>query len=249
MEIHLPEEPILLSRLKEHAQAFNAVLSMIPAKYYFTQQIDEKSWGKPIAPPEIKLKRMRSLDPAFGKAVPDLISEKATAESDNSDVDSDGDDASAASDGDDQPTNFQFSRVVTPSEMSAQGKRQDKQKLLVKAERLQEQSKRLKGTEAGAKLQQQHSWTNAIKRASGEKIRDDPARLKKSLKADRKRKERSQKDWAERKAEEQKQTDTRIERREENLKKRKLGKKGQSGSQKSRPGFEGKKKEFLNKKK
>lgn len=104
-----------------------------------------------------------------------------------------------------------------------------------------------------ADIEEKDLWLNAKKRAHGEKIRDDSSLLKKTLKRKEKAKNKSAKEWGERKEGIAKGQAMKQKKREENLKKRRDEKgskgkgKGKSGGAnkgkkpkvKSRPGFEG----------
>ena len=107
--------------------------------------------------------------------------------------------------------------------------------------------------EKRADIEEKDLWLNAKKRAHGEKIRDDSSLLKKTLKRKEKAKNKSAKEWGERKEGIAKSQAMKQKKREENLKKRRDEKgskgkgKGKSGGAskgkkpkvKSRPGFEG----------
>lgn len=131
------------------------MLSLLPAKYYFAPKINEKNYGKPVPVSELKIQRLQRLDPKNAVPVPALIakgSDDDMSESDT-DVSDDNDESSeveSASDrepeqkqgkrqrndnhaGDTVETDFQFSKVVTGTEMLAPGKRQKKHILLKKA--------------------------------------------------------------------------------------------------------------------
>jgi len=115
-------------------------------------------------------------------------------------------------------------------------------------------------------------WGSAIKEASGERVKDDPAKLKKALKRQAAKKTKSAKAWKSRLDQTQQKIDERQKIRNHNLQKRKVGgaeganlskkkiasedsKDGKDGDNKkgpkkrlSRAGFEGRKQGFLNKK-
>lgn len=111
-----------------------------------------------------------------------------------------------------------------------------------------------------AKLQ----WSDALKEASGERVKDDPTKIKNKLKRKAAKKAKSQKAWKSRMDQTQQKMDERQKIRSHNLDKRKEGGKAASNlSSKrieeesatkstresrrlSRPGFEGKKQGFLN---
>ena len=113
-----------------------------------------------------------------------------------------------------------------------------------------------------AKLQ----WSDALKEASGERVKDDPSKLKNKLKRKAAKKNKSQKAWKSRTDQTNQKMKERQKIRVHNLETRKAG--GKAGSnlsskkiaveedkgnresrRLSRPGFEGKKQGFLNDKK
>jgi len=102
-------------------------------------------------------------------------------------------------------------------------------------------------TEEAKKLKQEKGWNAALKRAKGEKVRDDVKKLKNSIKLKKKKKFKSTTEWKERTESVVAQKAQRQIHRQQNImnaikkrKEKKIGKKG-------RAGFEGKKKDFLNK--
>jgi hypothetical protein len=102
-------------------------------------------------------------------------------------------------------------------------------------------------------------WVDALKEASGVNVTMNAAKLKKAIKKREKAKEKSAREWKDRNDTIAQAKSARIEKREENLGKRKRGEatpkaqgittnKGTSQkTQSQRAGFEGKKSEFLNK--
>jgi DNA excision repair protein ERCC-4 len=114
------------------------------------------------------------------------------------------------------------------------------------------------------------AWGDAIKEATGERVKDDPSKIKKALKRKASKKLKSAKAWKTRLDSTQQQMDERQKIRNHNLSRRKIG--GSAGAnlsskrietdttkaggdektksrRLSRAGFEGKKQDFLNKKK
>ncbi|EEY23647.1 conserved hypothetical protein [Verticillium alfalfae VaMs.102] len=92
------------------------------------------------------------------------------------------------------------------------------------------------------------TWLTARRRAEGEKIRDDEATLKKTIKRKDKQKRKSEKEWKDRtegvahaKAEKQKKREANLKKRKDDKKLGKAGRKVVSAAtkKKGRPGFEG----------
>jgi hypothetical protein len=145
------------------------------------------------------------------------------------------------------------------------------EKMLADAEAKKQRLEELKrGNEAEKQKAANMEWGDAIKEASGERVKDDPAKLKKALKRKVVKKQKSSKAWKSRLDQTQQKMDERQKIRNHNLNKRKLGgsaganlskkriategedkaSSGKDGRKRlSRPGFEGRKQEFLNKKK
>jgi Surfeit locus protein 6 len=147
-------------------------------------------------------------------------------------------------------------------------KKKNLELMLQKAEEKRDRLEQLKqGTEEDKKKAANMMWGEALKEASGDRIKDDPAKLKKALKRKVTQKEKSQKAWKSRMEQTKEKMEERLAIRTHNLNKRKEGgaaganlssKKikddAKDGEEKksrkmSRAGFEGKKQEFLNNKK
>ena len=142
------------------------------------------------------------------------------------------------------------------------------EKILADAEQKKaklEQLKRSENSEDKEKLAKMQ-WSDALKEASGERVKDDPAKLKNKLKRKAAKKAKSQKAWKSRTEQTKQKMNERQKIRSHNLDQRKVG--GKAGSnlsskkiaeddtkgnresrRLSRPGFEGKKQGFLNEKK
>ena len=90
---------------------------------------------------------------------------------------------------------FDFASPSEPLKDSSTKK--DFQKLLAKAERQQKKLQQLKETDErkGEELEAKLSWKKALSHAKGEKIRDDPALLKKTIKRQDAKKRKSRKEW------------------------------------------------------
>ncbi|KAL3939612.1 MAG: hypothetical protein SGARI_001306 [Bacillariaceae sp.] len=147
------------------------------------------------------------------------------------------------------------------------------EKMLADAEAKKQRLEELKQSNAEEDKQKAANmeWGDAIKEASGERVKDDPAKLKKALKRKVAKKQKSTKAWQARMEQTQQKMDERQKIRNHNLNKRKIGgsaganlskkriatdenaadgkKAGKEpGRRLSRPGFEGRKQDFLNKK-
>jgi Surfeit locus protein 6/60S ribosome biogenesis protein Rrp14 len=146
------------------------------------------------------------------------------------------------------------------------GKSKNLQKMLADAEAKQQRLQELKQSQKEEDKQKASKieWSDAIKEAAGDRVKDDPAKLKKALKRQVAKKAKSAKAWKSRIDQTQSKIGERQKIREHNLTKRKQG--GAAGANLSkkrivtdddkaagkrggRPGFEGRKQEFLNKKK
>lgn len=149
------------------------------------------------------------------------------------------------------------------------GKSKNLQKMLADAEakrqRLEElkQSQKEEDKVKAANLE----WGDAIKEASGDRVKDDPTKLKKAIKRQAAKKAKSSKAWKSRMEQTQQKMNERQKIRQHNLTQRKQGgaaganlskkkivtdddkKKAAGGKRGGRPGFEGRKQEFLNDKK
>jgi hypothetical protein len=138
-------------------------------------------------------------------------------------------------------------------------------KLLAHAEAKQETLQQLKqGTAEEQSKAQQMLWSDTLKEADGQRIKEDPAKLKKMMKRKAAKKAKSQKAWQSRTAQLDKKLQDKQKIRQHNLQARKQG--GQVGAhlsskeirspstdnedqgrRLSRAGFEGRTRDFLNK--
>jgi hypothetical protein len=82
-----------------------------------------------------------------------------------------------------------------------------------------------KDAEKAKKLEQKNAWQSVMLRAEGEKVKDDPALLKKALKKKEKMKEKKKAKWAERQDTVNKKMEKRQEKRQKNIQDRKQAKK------------------------
>ncbi|XP_066935798.1 uncharacterized protein [Clytia hemisphaerica] len=121
-------------------------------------------------------------------------------------------------------------------------------KLLKKAEKSKDKIEKLEqqDSDKAQKLKEEIAWNKALKKAEGEKLRDDPKLLKKTIKAKDKQKVHSQKKWQDRMETVEKQKKEKQTKRTENIKERRQdkinrkinkGKKEKPKKKKSKPGF------------
>ncbi|XP_061183968.1 uncharacterized protein LOC133192116 [Saccostrea echinata] len=82
-----------------------------------------------------------------------------------------------------------------------------------------------KDAEKAKKMEQKNAWQSVMLRAEGEKVKDDPALLKKALKKKEKMKERKKAKWTERQDAVNKKMEKRQEKRQKNIQSRKQSKK------------------------
>ena len=133
---------------------------------------------------------------------------------------------------------FDFS---TPTaDHNKQSKKKDYKRLLKKAEAAQEKLKEIKASDdmKGQELEETISWRRALDMAKGQKRKDDPALLKKTIKNVEKKKQRSKKQWEQRLKAEEQSKKKRQELRQKNIKSRveqKRDKKKGSKKVKSKP--------------
>ena len=91
-------------------------------------------------------------------------------------------------------------------------------------------------------------WKSALQEADGTRVHNDPKKLQKALKQKARKKEQSQKAWQARTKEQQRQAKDKQKIRQHNLANRKKGLKlSKKKIVEARPGFEGRKQDFLNK--
>ena len=161
---------------------------------------------------------------------------------------------------DEGAANFSFGRVAfgDGSQMShdlsymlSQGKKKGPSDAKTALLKVQNQKKRLQelDPEKRADITDKEAWLTARRRVEGEKIRDDEAILKKTVKRKETAKKKSESAWKERTKGVSQAQKERQKKREENIKKRreeklagKSGKKKKGGAKKKksgRPGFEG----------
>lgn len=143
-------------------------------------------------------------------------------------------------------------------------KKKNLQKMLEMAEEKKKRLEELKRSNSDQDKDKaaQMVWKDALKEASGERVKDDPVKLRKALKRKMAKKEKSAKAWKSRMEQTKQKMDDRQKIRAHNLDMRKKGgqvganlskkrivgeeEESKKGRRQSRAGFEGKKQGFLN---
>ena len=131
---------------------------------------------------------------------------------------------------------FDFTTPSEPSDKLDKQKKVNYKKLLAKAEAKEQNLKELKEKDAkrSEQLEEQLSWKRAINKARGNKTKDDPGMLKKTLKRKEQQKRSSKKKWKERKNQESKRMEQWQERRQRHIKERLEAKKSRKMGSKSK---------------
>ena len=154
------------------------------------------------------------------------------------------------------PNNFSYGRIAFPNGQQSSAdlsllhnarKPKGPQDPRTALQAAQNKEKRIAGFDKAKRddIAEKDVWLNSLKRAQGERIRDDSSLLKKTLKRKEKQKKKSEEKWDERLEGVRKGQEMRQKKRENNLAKRKEekgkgGKKdGKGKPKKARPGFEG----------
>jgi len=141
---------------------------------------------------------------------------------------------------------FDFTVPSEPSDKVDKTNKVDYKKLLAKAEAKEQSLKALKEKDAkrSEELEEQINWSRAVSKARGDKIKDDPVLLKKTIKRKEQQKRSSQKKWKARKSQEQKRIELKQETRQRHIKERidakkvkKMGKKMKGKGKTRNPGF------------
>lgn len=103
------------------------------------------------------------------------------------------------------------------------GSKKNYKKLLEKVEKERNELKELKKSDIDAAhtKQQKLAWNNALQKAEGVKVKDDPELLKKTIKKQEKLKKKSSKEWADRTERTEKKQKDKQDKRLKNIKARK----------------------------
>lgn len=117
---------------------------------------------------------------------------------------------------------FDFTTPSEPSDKVDKQKKINYKKLLAKAEAKEKNLKELKEKDAkrSEQLEEQLNWKKAISKARGNKMKDDPSMLKKTLKRKKQQKQSNKKKWEIRKNHELKRMEQKQETRQRHIKER-----------------------------
>ena len=115
---------------------------------------------------------------------------------------------------------FDFSGVTTEPESKKTKK--NYKALLAKAEAKEKKLQEMvaEDEEKGGALEEKKRWCKAVKMARGEKVKDDPSLLRKTMKRLEKKKQSNTRKWKERVRGEQERREAREKRRKQNIKER-----------------------------
>ena len=152
--------------------------------------------------------------------------------------------------------NLEFGNVdvdeVPTSRINGKKRKETKKDLLSKALQREQDLADAGGdqTKEGKRVAEKHAWEASLKRARGEKVLDDPKLLRKSVKREEKKKQKSIEKWSERTKTVQDQQNAKKKKRKENIKAKadeKIEKNIERREKKrNRPGFEGRSKGMIN---
>lgn len=120
---------------------------------------------------------------------------------------------------------FDFSDIGTKK---VKKQEKDPKKLLEKLEKQKEKIEKLKESgdiEKAVEIKEKTAWKNALAKAEGIKVKDDPTLLKKTLKKQEQKQRSSKKKWESRIAKVEKAKEEKQKKRTENIQKRKKDKK------------------------
>lgn len=131
---------------------------------------------------------------------------------------------------------FDFTTPAEPSDKVDKQKKVDYKKLLAKVEAKERSLKELKEKDAkrSEQLEEQLNWKRAIGKARGNKMKDDPSMLKKTLKRKGQHKRSSKKKWEARKSQELKRMEQKQQTRQKHIKERQEAKKARKMGGKSK---------------
>ncbi|KAJ2496658.1 hypothetical protein GGH96_005668 [Coemansia sp. RSA 1972] len=153
--------------------------------------------------------------------------------------------------------NIYFGRLTTGMIKKKKGMGAKQQLAMVEGKRKELAELRKEDAGKADELEEKGRWNKAMNLARGEKVKDDPKLLRKTIRRGEQQKSKSSREWTERKTQVATKIKERIDKRDTNIKERADAKKmkkqgksknaiqralkaGKKGASKARPGFEGK---------
>ena len=117
---------------------------------------------------------------------------------------------------------FSFNQFDFNQASKTRGKRKNYHSLITKAEVKKKRLEELTAydKERGVVAQEKEKWSKAVQMARGEKLKDDPALLKKTMKRLERRKQSHKRKWGERVRAEHQRRDTKQKKRQQNISER-----------------------------
>ena len=114
---------------------------------------------------------------------------------------------------------FSFNRFEFSESAKTGGKRKNYQALIARAEARQKKLQELseQDQEKGDKVMEREKWSKAVRMARGEKMKDDPQLLRKTVKRLGKKKQSHRKKWSERVKAENQRMDAKQKKRQQNI--------------------------------
>lgn len=117
---------------------------------------------------------------------------------------------------------FSFNQLEFTQSPNKRSRRKNYQTLIAKAEAKQNQLEELtrQDQEMGDVAQEKEKWSKAVRMARGEKLKDDPSLLRKTVKRLEKKKQTHKKKWGERMKAESSRKDAQQKKRQQNIRER-----------------------------
>nr|GLL37922.1 ribosomal RNA-processing protein 14-C-like [Ipomoea trifida] len=262
----------LKALMHENSVFFDKLVNLIPPRFYLPSD-DSKPWFQGLSKPKkaslkrqsrenLKLARRNRLDPekniAQSSTLHLLIEKHKIADDSYKDKPIDFGEDDGNDNADDRSVTYEELRHRLLRKIEAlRGNREKSDENLVKSEG--KKRKTSNGANSGnimseiefGKVAEKHSWKAAVDRAMGVKVHDNPRLLKESMKREKKRKEKSTQKWKERVESRETLIEERQQKRRENISGRihekTMRKIAKREKKLMRPGFEGRKEEFITK--
>eukprot|EP01024_Parvocaulis_polyphysoides_P002990 TRINITY_DN1084_c1_g1_i1.p2 TRINITY_DN1084_c1_g1~~TRINITY_DN1084_c1_g1_i1.p2 ORF type:complete len:362 (-),score=92.57 TRINITY_DN1084_c1_g1_i1:221-1285(-) len=238
------DRELLQQRLNEKLEGFKSARKAIDEKKQQNAKSAKDFKNKQREKSAEKLKRKRKQEQNKKQKELQLLQQQQQQQSEE-----------AGREGEGEGQGFEFTRVglgqqdLENNHPRKKGKVQEKQEILKKLEKKQTHMKELHNTAEEQEILRKEGWEASIRRAQGEKVYDDPKLLKRSLKAIKKRKEKSAQAWNQRIKAQKQQMDDRQARRTDNINKKIQAKKQKRVQKREKrllgAGFEGRREDLI----